>query len=217
VVVEAMSLSKPPAEKDDISSWSFPSFVESTAVDVEIGHVKAPTANDLEKLQQHAIQEGSKRGYEEGLAKGLKAGESKITQQVKSLEAIVQALAGPFEEFDERVENEIASLAIQISKQLVRRELKADSGQVVGVVKEAIAALPSSTQNIQLFLHPDDAELVKSVLSLDDDARWKLVEDPGITRGGCRVTTDVSKIDATIENRLLAIIAQALGDERAVP
>lgn len=212
-----MSLSKSPTEKDDISSWSFPSFGEATVVDVDIGHIKAPTANDLEKLQQHAIQEGSKRGYEEGLAKGLKAGESKITQQVKSLETIVQALAGPFEEFDERVENEIASLAIQISKQLVRRELKADSGQVVGVVKEAIAALPSSTQNIQLFLHPDDAELVKSVLSLDDDARWKLVEDPGITRGGCRVTTDVSTIDATIENRLLAIIAQALGDERAVP
>jgi flagellar assembly protein FliH len=212
-----MSLSKSPIEKDDISSWSFPSFGEATVVDVDIGHIKAPTANDLEKLQQHAIQEGSKRGYEEGLAKGLKAGESKITQQVKSLETIVQALAGPFEEFDERVENEIASLAIQISKQLIRRELKADSGQVVGVVKEAIAALPSSTQNIQLFLHPDDAELVKSVLSLDDDARWKLVEDPGITRGGCRVTTDVSTIDATIENRLLAIIAQALGDERAVP
>ena len=212
-----MSLSKSPIEKDDISSWSFPSFGEATVVDVDIGHIKAPTANDLEKLQQHAIQEGSKRGYEEGLAKGLKAGESKVTQQVKSLETIVQALAGPFEEFDERVENEIASLAIQISKQLIRRELKADSGQVVGVVKEAIAALPSSTQNIQLFLHPDDAELVKSVLSLDDDARWKLVEDPGITRGGCRVTTDVSTIDATIENRLLAIIAQALGDERAVP
>ncbi len=127
----------------------------------------------------------------------------------------MQSLVNPYEEFDERVENEITSLAIQMSKQLIRRELKADAGQVVGVVKEALTALPSSSQNIKLFLHPEDAELVKSALSLEDEARWEVVEDPVITRGGCRVETDVSTIDATIENRLLAIIAQALGDERA--
>ncbi len=212
-----MNLSKPPVEKDDISSWSFPSLGVATAVDVEVSRVKAPTASDLEEIQQQAIQEGAKQGYEEGFAKGLKAGELKIAERVKSLESIIQALASPFDEFDERVENEIASLAIQISKQLVRRELKVDSGQVVGVVKEAIVALPSSTQNIRLFLHPDDVDLVKSALSLDESARWELVEDPVITRGGCRVATDVSTIDATIENRLLAIIAQAFGDERALP
>jgi len=212
-----MRLSKSPAEEDDISAWSFPSLARAAAVDVEVGHVKAPTASDLEEIQQQAIKEGAKQGYEEGFAKGLKAAESQIAQKVKSLESIIQALVSPFDEFDERVENEIASLAIQISKQLIRRELKVDSGQVVGVVKEAIAALPSSTQHVRLFLHPEDVELVKSALSLDDAARWELVEDPVITRGGCRVATDVSTIDATIENRLLAIIAQALGDERALP
>ena len=212
-----MTLSKPSSEKKDITSWDFPSFTgEATSVDVEIGHVKAPTAGDLEKLQQQTIKEASKRGYEEGFAKGLKASEGKIAKQVASLKSVVKSLAAPFEEFDERVENEIVALAIQISKQLIRRELKADSGQIVGVVKEALTALPSSSQNIQLFLHPDDAALVKSAFSLDDEARWKVVEDPVISRGGCRVSTDASTIDATIENRLLAIIAQALGDERAV-
>ena len=209
-----MILSKS-SEKEDITSWNFPSFTGATSVDVEIGNVKAPTAGELEKLQQQTVQEASKRGYEEGFAKGLKASESQVAQQVASLKSVVQSLASPFEEFDERVENEIVALAIQISKQLIRRELKVDSGQVVGVVKEALKALPSSSQNIQLFLHPDDADLVKSAFSLDDETRWKVVEDPVITRGGCRVSTDASTIDATIENRLLAIIAQALGDERA--
>lgn len=209
-------LSKSSPKEDDVSSWRFPSFVEGTSVDVDISNVKAPTANDLEKLQKHAVQEASKRGYEEGFTKGLKTGEAQVMQKVESLESVIRSLASPYEEFDERVENEIASLAIQISKQLVRRELKADSGQVIGVVKEALAALPSSSQNIQLFLHPEDAMLVKSALSLDDEARWKVVEDPVITRGGCRVATDASTIDATIENRLMAIIAQALGDERAI-
>lgn len=211
-----MTLSKSPKKKGEISSWKLPSFVEATSVDVEIGNIKAPTANDLEKLQEQTVNEASKRGYEEGFTKGLKAAETQINQKLKSLGSIIQSLASPYEEFDERVENEIASLAIQISKQLIRRELKADAGQVVGVVKEALTALPSSSQNIKLFLHPEDAELVKSTLSLDDEARWEVVEDPVITRGGCRVSTDVSTIDATIENRLLAIIAQALGDERAI-
>lgn len=210
-----MTLSRSPIKKGDVSSWNFPSFAESTSIDIEIGNVKVPTAGDLEKLQEQALQEASKRGYEDGFSKGIKAAEAQIAQKVKSLQSIMQSLVNPYEEFDERVENEITSLAIQMSKQLIRRELKADAGQVVGVVKEALTALPSSSQNIKLFLHPEDAELVKSALSLEDEARWEVVEDPVITRGGCRVETDVSTIDATIENRLLAIIAQALGDERA--
>ncbi len=210
-----MTLSKSPIKKGDVSSWNFPSFAESTSIDIEIGNVKVPTAGDLEKLQEQALQEASKRGYEDGFSKGIKAAEAQIAQKVKSLQSIMQSLVNPYEEFDERVENEITSLAIQMSKQLIRRELKADAGQVVGVVKEALTALPSSSQNIKLFLHPEDAELVKSALSLEDEARWEVVEDPVITRGGCRVETDVSTIDATVENRLLAIIAQALGDERA--
>ncbi|MGB1541593.1 MAG: FliH/SctL family protein [Cycloclasticus sp.] len=210
-----MTLSKSPIKKGDVSSWNLPSFAESTSIDMDIGNVKVPTAGDLEKLQEQALQEASKRGYEDGFSKGIKAAEAQIAQKVKSLQSIMQSLVNPYEEFDERVENEITSLAIQISKQLIRRELKAGAGQVVGVVQEALTALPSSSQNIKLFLHPEDAELVKSALSLEDEARWEVVEDPVVTRGGCRVETDVSTIDATVENRLLAIIAQALGDERA--
>jgi len=211
-----MTLSKTPADEGEVTAWGFPSFVETDSVDVALGTVRVPTAGDLEKLQQQAIDEASKKGYEDGFAKGLKESEGKIAKKVNSLELVIQSLASPFKEFDERVESEIASLAIQISKQLIRRELKADSGQVVGVVREALAALPSSSQNIQLFLHPEDAALVKSALSLgeSEEARWKVVEDVVIARGGCRVATDASTIDATIENRLATIIAKALGDER---
>jgi flagellar assembly protein FliH len=214
-----MTLSKPLEEEGEVSSWAFPSFTQPTSVDVEIGQVKALTAGDLEKIQQQTIQEASKRGYDEGFAKGMRTSESQLAQKVKILDSVVQSLAKPFAEFDERVENELASLAIQIARQLIRREIKVDSGQVVGVVKEALAALPSSSQNIKLFLHPEDAALVVSALSLEgaDEARWKIVEDPVLMRGGCRVATDASSIDATVENRLSAIIAQALGDERAIP
>jgi flagellar assembly protein FliH len=43
---------------------------------------------------------------------------------------------------------------------------------------------------------------------------WRIVEDPLITRGGCKVDTEVSHIDATVENRLAAVIATLFGGER---
>ena len=200
----------------EATCWTFPAFSAGGSVDVDLAQVRAPTAGDLEALQKQAMQEASVKGYQEGLTKGLKTAESQITQKLNALDSMMRSLAVPYEEFDERVEKEIATLAIQIARQLVRRELKADSGEVVGVVKEALAALPSSSQNIRLFLHPDDATIVKSALSLDgEDARWTVVSDPTVSRGGCRVITDASTIDASIENRLSVIIAQALGDERS--
>ena len=48
-----MTLSRSPIKKGDVSSWNFPSFAESTSIDIEIGNVKVPTAGDLEKLQEH--------------------------------------------------------------------------------------------------------------------------------------------------------------------
>jgi len=46
------------------------------------------------------------------------------------------------------------------------------------------------------------------------DRAWAIAEDPVLSRGGCRVTSDNSTIDARVETRLGAAIAAALGDER---
>jgi len=43
------------------------------------------------------------------------------------------------------------------------------------------------------------------------------VEDPVITRGGCRISSENSSIDAQVETRLGAAIAAVLGDERIQP
>ncbi|MGB1702878.1 MAG: flagellar assembly protein FliH, partial [Cycloclasticus sp.] len=83
-----MTLSKSPIKKGDVSSWNLPSFAESTSIDMDIGNVKVPTAGDLEKLQEQALQEASKRGYEDGFSKGIKAAEAQIAQKVKSLQSI---------------------------------------------------------------------------------------------------------------------------------
>ena len=169
------------------------------------------TAGRLQELQQQAHDEAWQKGHEEGLAAGRQA----IQQRAARYDELLRALAEPFDSLDESVEKQLVELSIAIVKQLFRREIKINPSHVIGVVREAIQLLPIASRNVQVHLHPDDAAMVRESLSpADGEPAWSIVEDPLISHGGCRITTDSSQIDATAEARLQAVINQVLGDER---
>jgi flagellar assembly protein FliH len=177
------------------------------------------TAAELEKLQeqarQEAYQEGRKEGFEFGHNEALEQYRQHFEERLAAFDRILQSFQKPFENLDEQVENEIVELVISMVKQLVRREVKMDPNHVVGVVREAMSALPVSSQDIILVLNPEDAEIIREVFSLNDkEQSWRIVEDPVLKRGGCRVTSGDSQIDATLESRLDALIAPLVSDER---
>ncbi len=201
------------------------------------------TIEQIEQIQREAHDEGFKQGYEEGLrqghAEGLekgqeegrKAGEAEIRAESKKLHLQtkkVQTEAGhlrqvldsllPFvEDLDQQLEQELVTLATVVARQLVRRELQTHPGQIVAVVREALAVLPSSERRLRIHLHPKDAEVIRDALHLAHiDQPWEIVEDPTLTRGGTRLETAVSQIDATVEHRLNTVIAAMWGSERRV-
>lgn len=169
------------------------------------------TAGHLEELQKAAHDEAWQAGH----AEGLKVGEEEVRGRVERLDQLLTALAKPFDMLDETVEKQLVELAITMVRQLFRRELKMDPGSVIGVVHEAIRLLPVAAQNIKVHLHPEDAELVRGSLSHGEGERaWDIVEDPLISRGGCTVSTDSSRVDAQAEARLKLIVDALSGDER---
>lgn len=177
------------------------------------------TAAELERVQEAARQEGLRAGREEGVAKGYKEGlqraQAEVGERVKRLEALVTALSRPLEDLDEEVADAVVNLALVVARHLVRRELKTDPTQVIAIVREALNLLPVATPRVQLYLHPEDAALVREVLPVNEtDAQWRIVEEPTISRGGCRVVSESSRIDATVEARVAAVVAQILGEER---
>ncbi|WP_084161914.1 flagellar assembly protein FliH [Methylocaldum szegediense] len=196
-------------------------------VDEETDYPAMPTAEEIEAMQKQAYEEaraagyqdGSERGYrdgrDEGYRQGFDEGRADAASLAKRLQDILECLSEPLARVDEQVEQELVALAIAVAKQLIRRELRTEPGEIVAVVREAMAILPSGARKIRLHLHPDDAELVRSLLALEELApRWKIVEDPLLTRGGCRIITDASRIDATVESRLASTIARLFGGER---
>ncbi len=177
----------------------------------------------FEQGKQQGFEQGLKQGYEKGHEQGIETGRKEgyeesqhlLQKQVAELNRLLEALAEPFKDLDAEVEKELVQLVIAIAKHIIRREIKFDPAQIVGVIREAVNVLPLSTQKITLNLHPDDAELVKAVLKLDENPPpWRLQDNPLITRGGCIVETEVSSVDATLEKRISDVIAMMMGDDR---
>jgi len=228
-----MSSSKAPrfsaAELESLLLWSLPDVSlednakQSEMVEVEEEPTPVLTVEEIEAMQKQAYDEafaqgkkdGFQQGFDEGSKKGYEDNLHLLQSQAATLVNLLESLSEPFKSLDEEVEKELVKLAIAIATQIIRREIKLDPGQIVAVVRETINVLPLASQKISLKLHPEDAELVRSALVLDEmSPSWSLVEDPLITRGGCKVDTEVSHVDATVEHRLAAVIATILGGER---
>jgi flagellar assembly protein FliH len=219
-----------PSELASLSVWRMPDvLVKSESVDLaEIQNVESPpmpvlTVDEIEAMQKQAYDEafaqGKQDGYSQGFNEGSKQGYEENVQLLQKKAAdfasLLESLSQPFKALDAEVEKELVKLAMGIATQIIRREIKLDPGQVIAAVREAIKVLPLSSQKISLHLHPEDVELVRSALSLDEiSPAWKIVENPLITRGGCKVDTEVSHINATVENRLAAVITTLFGGER---
>lgn len=200
----------PAEELAQIQDWQIPTVNDSGVTDEPL--CSAPvTAQQLEQVQQQAYEEG----FQQGQRDGAQLAQQQIAQRVAELESLMQTLAQPLEQLDQEVEQQLVSLALTVARQLVRRELRSEPGEILAVIREALAVLPVSARQVRLHLNPEDAELVRATLpQADGEQNWQLVEDPVLSRGGCRVTTENSQIDATLENRLIAVITQTLGGER---
>ena len=208
-----MSMSKvlSGAELSGFKRWQVPDVSEGGASDVHTGSNKYLTAVQLEKIQRQAYDEAYARGLKEGIA----AGQVQIQEKARLFIALANALQNPIKEADEKVEEEISLLCLAIAKQIIRREITLDPGHIISVIREALAVLPVSAQKVRISLHPDDSVVVRKVLTdLSEDITWKVVDDITLSRGGCKVSTENSHIDATLETRIAMIAAKIMGDER---
>lgn len=171
-----------------------------------------------------AQREAWERGFAEGRAAGLAAAQQQMQaatgeaeRRVQQLQSICDFMARPLAQLDQQVLEQLGALAGAIARHIVRRELKLHPDEIVAVIRDTVALLPASARDVRVHVHPEDASVVRECLHTSNgEPAWTLVEDPVLTRGGCRVSSESSGIDATVEQRLGAAIATALGDERGV-
>jgi len=198
--------------KKEVEKWRAPVMETDPSRVVryrEEHEASIPTAKDIDQWRAQAEEEGFQQGQ-------LRAQQQAQELQQRMLQ-LIEFFEHPLQALNEDIEHQLTQLAVTLAQQLVRRELKLEPGEIIGLIRDSVKLLPGNTRNISIMLHPEDARLVRNALSMEsgnEEHSWKLIEDPMITRGGCEVSAPPSSINATLENRLSALAASVLGGER---
>jgi flagellar assembly protein FliH len=168
-------------------------------------------ARDLETLRKEA----QAKGYAEGHSKGLLQAQAETNRRLQTLEMVLNALAKPYEDINQQAIDSLAMLAGKIARCLVKRELRTEPEAIIALVRDTVAILNSSAEKLNVFLNPEDAQLIQSITRTSSEkSRWKIIDDPLIPRGDCRVTSRDATVDGSLMSRINTIITQFQGDER---
>lgn len=168
------------------------------------------TAAQLDAMERAAYDEGFARGHAEGHA----AGAADARNAAQRLRQLLEHCARPLEQLDGEVEQALVELAMQAARRLVQREYRFDPQLMSAAIHEAVAALTTMPRELRVHLNPEDLRLLHDSLERPPElGAWRLVPDPALARGDCRIASDTGWVDATLATREQAL-ARALGAQR---
>ena len=205
----------PREELSSFASWSFG--------DVSAGVAPGPAAREAEapldpaELHAQQLRAARQSGYQDGYRDGLVALEgfkqSFASQTTTQVGALVRSVGEQLDALQQEMARALAVTATALARQVLRSELAVRPETVSQVAEQALDALLLSARHIVLRVHPDDHALISAGSVEAIAARGaRLVADPLVARGGCRLESDIGLVDATIDERWRRAVA-SLGSE----
>lgn len=201
---------------------------------------RLPTAAEIEAIEQEAREtgyaagreSGEKEGYEAGFESGYKEGhalgyreaekeararaDKVLRETVEALEGVARDLADPLGAMVDELEPELLALVVAMARRVILAELETRPELVSRVLHEALAELPSRRHEVRVRINPEDAAVLRDYgRAHNESIQW--IEDEEIARGGCRVESGPSQIDATLEARLSHAVDAIWGQHRSPP
>jgi flagellar assembly protein FliH len=171
------------------------------------------TAQQMSDIVQAAEQEGfaqgynqgQQQGYQEGYQQGQERGGEDIRQQLsreqQTFASLVQALQEPINRQDDALETLLLTMVERLSRAVVERDLATQPADIIALVHQSVAALPTPGNDITLHLNQAEHDGVQRYAQ-EHGYSWRLQVDPTIAAGGVKVSTPISVVDNTLERRL---------------
>lgn len=213
--------------KEAIENTTKPSTTLSPNESIEIIEelVEPITAEQLQALSNAAEKEGFDSGFQKGLEQGIKEGKEtgiqqgydegmaqskkQVATQCEQLQHIMDALLIPLETEQNQLQTILLNMVAELTKAVVLRELKLDSSHITQLVDDALNTVPIGAEKFSLFLNSQDIDVVEEHVEYfqkTSDKRLVLHIDDKLLPGGCRLETQQTVVDYTVEQRLQKVV-----------
>lgn len=206
-----MSSALPKEQQTAFQRWEMTSFgdvrpaqIERAAQAVKVSQAEIAAIKEQARNEAYtaAYKEAYTLGYQEGQQAGILEMQAQSKKSLETLEVLKSNFTHQLAQAHNNIGQDLIALAIDLAGAMTRYQFEHHSEAIMEIVKDAIDILPAIHQPAQIFLHPDDLQLIKSLMGdvLEKDG-WRLIQDTHLTRGGCRIETAQNMVDATYETR----------------
>lgn len=158
------------------------------------------------------IAAGTEQGREQGRREGAEAGRREALARFDSAAAPVDAMFESLKhlqaDYQAALRKEVVELVAKVARQVIRCELALQPAQLLTLVDETLATMPHAPENeIEVYLNEGDLQRIREI-DRSHAERWKLLPDPRLEPGECRVKSGNHEADAGCRQRLAACMEQ---------
>jgi flagellar assembly protein FliH len=168
---------------------------------------------DLASLEREAFT----KGYAQGERAGAEAASQRAEAMLHRLTETLAELTNVRADMIRQTERQMVQLALAIARRILHREVSLDPDLLLAMARVALERLGETAQ-VTVRLHPDDyaaagaarvAEMSRSNVTVVADAR--------LSRGACRVESDMGLLDVGIDAQLQEVGRALIGAEESAP
>ena len=212
--------SNPDSLQSHCQAWDLISF-DDINDSQKTNHVNSPdhlTPSDIEQQNnadkalgyQAGFDQGYADGLEQGLAQGFEQASLKAEEEYSQLQvqlsekfnALFNVYENDLNNARENIATEILEFSLYLTQAMVNTALKIQPELLITIIEQSLNALPCLELPAKLHINPLDAPLVDETLGQQlTQSGWKIIQDPNIEPGGCKINTATNEIDASIATR----------------
>ncbi|AWK14608.1 flagellar assembly protein FliH [Candidatus Fukatsuia symbiotica] len=155
--------------------------------------------------KEEGYEEGVRLGYDEGMKKGRvegrTSGKDLFTNAIQPFSVLSTAMQDYLNNYEVRRRDELMKLVERVTRQVIRCELALQPTQLLTLVEEALASLPTVPKQLKIYLNAEEFARINDVAA-EKVKQWGLQADVAMEPGECRVVTETTEMDVGCQHRL---------------